>query len=65
MKKLTEKAYQRGLVMDEADLAMALVMADMRLTGTWPKGRPAATGKDAREIKARQEGLQRAMDERR
>lgn len=57
-------AYRRALEMDPADLAMALVMADMRLDGSWPRGRPAVRGGERAVLKARQRGLQRAWDER-
>jgi hypothetical protein len=65
MDKQTEDAYQRGLKLSIGDLSMALVMCDMRLDGTWPKGRPAVTGKDRKELLARQVGLKRAFNERR
>jgi hypothetical protein len=57
-------AYARGLKLTEADLAMAVVMIDMRLSGTWPKGRPAVTGAEANRLKARQRGLETASRER-
>lgn len=64
MGKQTEDAYQRGLNLNIGDLSMALVMCDMRLDGTWPKGRPAVKGKERKELLARQVGLQRAFNER-
>jgi hypothetical protein len=59
-----QDAYELAQKLSDDELAMAAVSVDMRLDGTWPKHRPAPTGRERQRLERRAKGIHRAWNER-